>query len=40
MAGKAGYKGFAGLEYEKTDGEAAIPRLCGLLRDTVKKVSG
>jgi L-ribulose-5-phosphate 3-epimerase len=40
MAGKAGYKGYAGLEYENPNGEAEIPRLCALLRDTVKKVSG
>ena len=40
MAGKAGYKGYLGLEYESATGEAEIPRLCALLRDTVRKVSG
>ena len=40
MAGKAGYKGYLGLEYESATGEAEIPKLCAVLRDTVKKVSG
>lgn len=39
MAGKAEYRGYLGLEYESTN-ETEIPRLCALLRDTVRKVSG
>jgi sugar phosphate isomerase/epimerase len=36
---KAGYKGYAGLEYEGTEAEADVPRLVADLRTVVKKLS-
>ena len=40
MIGKAGYKGYVGLEYESTNAEAEVPGLCAELRDAVRRVSG
>jgi sugar phosphate isomerase/epimerase len=37
MIGKAGYKGYVGLEYESNDAEKEVPRLAAELRDAVKK---
>jgi len=39
MLGSAGYKGYAGLEYEGNDAEADVPRLVAQLRAVVKKLS-
>ena len=40
MVGKAGYKGYVGLEYEEADSEAQIPGLVEKLRSAVRKVTG
>lgn len=40
MLGRAGYKGYVGLEYEAADTEAEIPRLAAALRAAVRKISG
>ena len=40
MVGKAGYKGYVGLEYEEADAEAQIPGLVEKLRSAVRKVTG
>jgi sugar phosphate isomerase/epimerase len=39
ILGKAGYKGYAGLEYEGNDAETDVPRLVAELRTVVRKVS-
>jgi sugar phosphate isomerase/epimerase len=39
MLGKAGYKGYVGLEYEADNAEANIPRLAAELRTVVSKMS-
>jgi len=40
MIGKAGYKGYVGLEYEENNAEADVPRLAATLRALVRQVSG
>jgi L-ribulose-5-phosphate 3-epimerase len=40
MLGKAGYKGFVGLEYEGDNAEPDVPRLLATLRTLVRQVSG
>jgi len=40
MIGKAGYKGFVGLEYEGDNAEAEVPRFVATLRTLVRQVSG
>jgi L-ribulose-5-phosphate 3-epimerase len=40
MIGKAGYKGFVGLEYEGDNAEAEVPRLVATLHTLVRQVSG
>jgi sugar phosphate isomerase/epimerase len=37
--GKAGYRGYAGLEYEGNDAESEVPRLVAELRTAVRKLS-
>ena len=39
ILGKAGYKGYAGLEYEGNDAEAEVPRLAAELRTVVRRLS-
>ena len=39
MLGKAGYKGYAGLEYEGNEAEADVPGLVAALRTVVRKLS-
>src|SRR5260370_30346168 len=39
ILGKAGYKGYAGLEYEGSDAESEVPRLVADLRMVVRKLS-
>lgn len=40
MIGKAGYKGYVGLEYGGTNSESDVPRLATALRDEVRNVAG
>jgi L-ribulose-5-phosphate 3-epimerase len=40
MLGKAGYRGFVGLEYEGDNAEAEVPRLVATLHTLVRQVSG
>jgi len=40
MAGKAGYKGYIGLEYEENNADADVPRLAAKLRTLVRQVAG
>jgi len=40
MIGKAGYKGFVGLEYEGDNAETEVPRLVATLHTLVRQVSG
>ena len=39
ILGKAGYKGYAGLEYEGNDAEGEVPRLVAELRTVVRRLS-
>ena len=39
ILGQAGYKGYAGLEYEGNDAEAEVPRLVAELRTVVRRLS-
>jgi sugar phosphate isomerase/epimerase len=40
MIGKAGYKGYIGLEYEGSSAEAEVPRFAATLGALVRKLSG